>query len=709
MVNPELFRVKVEQFNPFSKDYKDFWKVIKRRIIEGYWVSGKYMPPQLYYFINHHHIKLNKLRPDGTFSTNKTIGLPFLQDTDWIRAYTFLEARGFSGFELDDEFHCISETKKKYGVVIPENKTYVHPREYLQKQHKKNLGKPLYQNQAYNVFDLEARESGKSMIASAFIAHNYLTDGITDYDEYLSDINQVFTSESVISSIDQKYSDDLAAKVKIGLDFLEGGQTYNGIYYPSPLFKISSGSLSKKLVASKEINKDGVKKVVGSGSTIHVITFGSDEFAGNGKRPSVMVVDEVGFAFTLKQILANMKDATYANSDKFGTIWMTGTGGEMEAANINNIKDVFYNPEIYDCLVFNDEWENKGKCGLFFPKYMTVRDFKDENGNTKIEQSKAKWEKDYNKALESKDQTIINKFLINSPGCPSHAFLTKEGNKFQTKLIEERINKVKSTTELLHSATKGFFRMVNGTVVFETEAVLNKNLFDVPFPYSKGKDNPLGCGLMYESPSEIEPYKYIAGLDPVAHDVGDSLPSFYIYKRITANDYDEKLVYSYTGRGDKTTWHNEQVRLALIYYGAKVMTENQVNNVKEHFDTNKCLSLLANRPDWMAATVNKNRQYGVNMTVDIRLELEDLLYNFLEEPHPLGGIQIDYINDVQLLEELKAYDGIVNTDRADAFMFTILYRQGLRKKKIEEKKHSDFYNFFNRKLMVDNQVKTQYF
>ena len=100
MVGYQTYEKKIiPSMNPYSREYKDFWREEKRKCIEGTWYDGKYMPGVLYLFVNFWTIELNK----SANSKVKSLGQPFLRDLEWERAYYTIEARGFSGFEDDDE------------------------------------------------------------------------------------------------------------------------------------------------------------------------------------------------------------------------------------------------------------------------------------------------------------------------------------------------------------------------------------------------------------------------------------------------------------------------------------------------------------------------------------------------------------------------------------------------------------------------------
>jgi len=164
MINNSLFKLEeIPDYHPIAEMYDrdEWWREQKRRVIEGYWVSGKWMPPELYYYINFHNIKFES---DEGVATS--IGLPWLRDIDWEKAYIYTEACGFSGFEKDTKNTCHrwygpeKERAIKYGKITKEeadSKNYIPAREYLRRNHGESLGRPLYYNSAKNVIDLEGR------------------------------------------------------------------------------------------------------------------------------------------------------------------------------------------------------------------------------------------------------------------------------------------------------------------------------------------------------------------------------------------------------------------------------------------------------------------------------------------------------------------------------------------------------------------------
>lgn len=282
----------IPRMNPLGLEYKRWWKIQKRRCIDGYWVQHngdyKWVSGPLYWFVNFWKIKLN---PKGAKTKIKKTQTPFLRDLEWIKAALTSEVKGFSGFEMDDEISChnilnevdpnkdpdeFEDLLMEYNnpdlirdaVTKPDGtfKTYVPAREYLRRYFKKPMGKAMYYNMNFNMADMEARGGGKSYFAAATLGHNFIFDGALDYDEYLESkaADEPMTSETLVGAIDSKYSNDLIGKIKLGFNNLPGKMVIGDDVYPSPFFKKYSGSwdTGKDLRWDTKIfTVDGVKEI----------------------------------------------------------------------------------------------------------------------------------------------------------------------------------------------------------------------------------------------------------------------------------------------------------------------------------------------------------------------------------------------------------------------------------------------------------------
>src|SRR5690606_21916310 len=122
-------------------------------------------------------------------------------------------------------------------------------------------------------------------------------------------------------------------------------------------------------------------------------------------------------------------EATQPNkqSNKYLPIYMLGTGGYTTTGTALWLKEIFYNPEAYDCLAFEDIWEQKGQICYFLPATKSQNDFKEgPNLISNEEKALASIEKARAKAKASNNKVKLLTEIINQPIKPSEVFLTME-------------------------------------------------------------------------------------------------------------------------------------------------------------------------------------------------------------------------------------------------------------------------------------------
>lgn len=722
---------KIPKLNPYSQKYKNYWKDAKRKIIEGYWVEHeglhKWIPPVLALYNNFWTIEMSL---KGSKSQNKVKGTPRLRDIEWIKGFVWAVARGFSGFEDDDEYTCnrilISENRDEYLFYAEDHikesiynskgelKRYKPALEYLYQYFDKNLGKPYFYNPALNIADIECRNIGKSMIGGCMVGHNFLTDGSMNYDELLRlrKENKEPMSETLVGAIDSKYSTGLINKLKLGLDELPGAIQIGEIMFPAPLYKKYSGSfMSGKHIESvydKKIGNNWVK--AGSKSRILHRSFADNPFAANGTRPGFNLLDEIGFMGNLIECLGQMAECTTTDGRKFGTIWMTGTGGDMASGATEAIKKVFYDPDAYDCLAFDDIFENKGKMGFFVPAWMALDEFRDDLGNVNKELALRKLLRERDIAKNAKSKQKLYDLLQMKPLVPSEAFLVLEGNIFPIGELKEHLSNLESTDKKSSLGTEGWMhRDASGKVYFKPD----DNLVAADYP-TKESQTSTGAVVIWEQPIENIQYgQYVAGIDPYDQDQAESSVSYgsiFIYKRFAKGDQVCKLpVAEYTGRPEFANDFYEQCRRLLEYYNCKALYENQNPGLKKYFETKFCTHLLHVQPNIIkniSPNSKTNRTYGTHMTGPIKDELEIMCRDWLKEELEPGIMQLTKICSIPLLKELISYSKEGNFDRCIAFFLCILQDSELHKITVSEAKEEidDIDDFFKKSLFRKNNI-----
>ena len=704
--------LKVPSMNPQALKYKRWWKKEKRKIIEGKWVEHdgiwKFVSGPLYFYVNFWKILLT---PKNSKSKAKRIGTPFLRDLEWIRSFVYEEARGFSGFADDKEYTShlllkdydpINKTEEfndallEYGApklimkAITKDdgtfKTYISARDYLRKYFGENLGKPEYFNMSSNVADMEARGGGKSYWKASILGHNFLMDGAIDYDDYLEQKSKEegYSSEGLIGAIDTKYTNDLIGKIKTGLSNLPGKVRVGKTTYPSPLHKRYSGSWDSGGTVTAVYDKKigGVWEKVGSLSKYQHRSFNNNHKAANGTRPNLAVIDEVGFMYNLIAVLGQMKEAAADGSVKQGVIWMTGTGGDMEGGATEEVKQVFYSPEAFDCLAFDDEFEGyMSKIGFFVPTWMTLNQFKDELGNTNWKAAIRYVNKVREKLKKNaKKKAVYENEIVQRPMVHSEVFLLTNNSILPTIDLKEHMDNLLTMQD--NPAIKGRAGWMHvdadGSPYFKVDPDEYK---PADFPVKPTDDNR-GAVVIWEDPEPNAEYGwYVAGNDPYDFDEAPnsvSLGSIIVIRRGTPlNGGFDRVVGEYTGRPHLAADFYEQARRLLHFFGdASCLFENEKLGIKEHFKKMYSLHLLAYTPGVLKANETsktaKVRVYGQHMSTPIKKEAEIYLREWLLTSIGDGKLQLHTIKSIPLLKELISYNAEGNFDRVIAMMLAVI-------------------------------------
>lgn len=687
-----------------------------------------WMPPALYYYVNFHTIKLNK----SIHSNTKSFGRPLLRDIEWDFFYHYSEARGFSGFKDDDTYSChrilladVSDDtlKRLYPNTISSGgtrKLYVPARSYMRQKFAYSSA-PLFENELQNFMMLGSRGFGKSFMVSGLIAHTFLFDGATEYNDFT--IKNPDPAEILVGASKSDRSADILKKVKDAFDLLPGKQKAGNRTYPAPFTKQYSGSWTPNSMVEAVYRKrsEGAWDKTGSKSNIKHRSFNTDAFAAQGTRPVLLVLEEIGMFPNLKEVHANTVDNLTDGYRKTGILMMLGTGGDMEQGTLD-ASEMFYEPNKYGILAFDNPWEQSGQIGYFVPAYLALNEYKDSNGFSDIEAAKNKInEVRKQKRGTSGSSDALNKEMQYRPIVPSEMFLTKTANIFPAAELRRRLTEVQSLRiyEQLEKKVNLYFdpasayNGVNYTINDRLNAISS-------FPYTE--DDREGAVVIYEMPhlidGKVPSDAYIIGCDPFRDDThtGASLASIYVMKtsRYLATIGHDEIVASYIGRPyfGKNEVNEILYKLSLFYGGAKIYFENAVGNVKDYFEKIRRLDLLARQP---VTVFNKKASYesspqviyGYPMSNDkVKWEALQYLRSWLLEERGENKRNIDLISDPGLLQELILFNMDGNFDRVMGLIGCIIGMEELSnisKRKDEYfTEESQFQKDFTR-LIVKNK------
>lgn len=709
--HPKHFLTEVPNYLiPNTIQYNDFWYKELSSCILGYWHEGRYMPPQLYFYINHFRILLND-NVKGKKAKAQIFVKPLLRDVEWIIFYNYLICRGFSGFADDTKYSCnrdlllpdLTLEEVHEDLLTPDGnlKEYIDAREYLYRKHEKHFTTPLYDNEALNLCMMTSRGKGKSWTGAAFLAHEYILNGAKSVQEL------VVPPTIHVSIVAQEKSNCKDTLDKFLQWFENPPYDYEseGIIYPSPFYTSVIGSLrsnEEKITQGVETyytDSEGqtVKKIKGTKSTFSIKTLNKDALGTAGKRTSLVLFEEIGKSTNLLEFHSS-NEHTQNTGFKFGTTIYIGTGGDIE--KVQSAKRIFENPSEYNCLSFKDTWsENLKKdreIGLFLPKYLGELKFLDDRNLTDYVKGKAYYLQEIEERRKrGETQYTIDAERMNNPIYPTDIFLNKKGNVFPAEL-EEHLRQIvlDGRNEL---GSKGWLVSANNKKGVEFVNDIYNELYHIDtFPIStefKGNPNYIkGCVKIWEHPMDnMSSDLYRIGYDTVHYNKDenmynvDSLACLYVYKgRLRdSNTPSDTIVAEWIGRLPKTSDINQIAELLSKYYNnAKIMMETNIQANLAYFNVKRLTYLLAPHPTVLfnnkyntsSSTV---QQYGYIKTPKLTIDLEEWLKEWLTEERGIdenGNKIYNYhsINSTGLLQELISYQrGDDNYDRINA-MFAIM-------------------------------------
>lgn len=458
--------------------------------------------------------------------------------------------------------------------------------------------------------------------------------------------------------------------------------------------------------------KDDYGNVIEMGykSEIIGVTLKDNPDVVRGKKANLILFEEGGSFSELGAAWQIARPSVEVDGIAFGTMIVWGTGG-TEGSAFETMKDMFYNPDGYNCLGFDNIWDETAttnKCGFFVPQYtnLDIRDkegkrmYMDEDGNTfrkkSLEHILAERQIVISNATSN---AAVDRYVAERPITPAEAMLEFNGNIFPKKELQEQLSLLRTNKKLQnHKQVGDLVQQPDGTIKW----VIKKTGDITHYPLRTKRDettgaligdDPTGSIVIWEHPNkDASPGLYIAGVDSYDYDESSttSLGSCFIYKRVQSiEQYSDIIVAEYTGRPKSAEEFYENVRKLLLYYNARAMYENQNKGIFVYFTNKHCDYLLADQPDIINDIVSNskvNRKKGCHMNKQIKQWGWGLIKDWLNDINADGKKNLYNIMSEPLLEELIAANDVVNVDRVMALTQVMIYREQLYNVKVKEVK-----------------------
>ena len=453
-----------------------------------------------------------------------------------------------------------------------------------------------------------------------------------------------------------------------------------------------SNTLTHRRASMLVTDEFGNKIEMGYKSEIIGVSLKDNPGAVRGKAGKLILFEEAGSFPELGSAWNIARPSVEQDGVAFGLMVMFGTGGDPNS-QFATLKDAFYNPAGYNCLCFDNIWDEApgdSQCGFFVPQYtnLDIRDtdgnrlYMDNDGNTN--RSKAlQYILSLRKVVleNATNSAAVDRYVAENAITPQESCLDFNGNIFPKKELQQQLSLIR-TNKVLQNCKQV------GDLIFDTGGQITwlpKKTGDVTrYPLQKD-DDPTGSVVIWEHPDKNPPVGlYIIGIDPYDHDQSgtNSLGSALVYKRFQNfnQSYSETIVAEYTGRPQTAEDFYEICRKLALYYNARIMYENERKGLFPYFTAKHSDYLLADQPDIINDIVGNSkvqRRKGCHISGPIKQWGEGMIKDWLNESYSEGKKDLTKILSEPLLEELISYNNTGNFDRVCALIQVMIYREQL--------------------------------
>lgn len=473
--------------------------------------------------------------------------------------------------------------------------------------------------------------------------------------------------------------------------------------------------------------ESGLEK--GTKNQVMGITLKNDPERARGKRGVLIEWEEFGkFNDALKAWNIG-RPSVEADGFAFGLMNAYGTGG-TEGAAFEGLRELFYSPDGYNVMplenVYDKNTKPGAKCAFFHATYLNAEGKMDENGNSDVTLALLHIIKDRIKIkYNSRDASTLLQTIAEKPITPQEAIMKIGGSIFPTVdirdyLEEARINEARFVQDNL---VGDLVLISDSDVKFE----INHNKKPIR-RYQPDKNNVEGAIEIFKMPeagsgNRPDPYRYIAGIDPVDNDYValGSLASIFVF-----DTYTDQIVAEYTGRPQLAEEFYETCRRLLIFYNAQANYESNIKGLFGYFNYNNCLYLLCDTPQYLRdieevkGALLGNKAKGTRVTQGISAQGKRLQKSWLLAPYTrIDGegeesktVMLRTIKSIGYLEELEQWNSDGNFDRVSAMDMVMILREDRMKHMMNKEKDELEYieedsfiakNFDKRYRMDDNK------
>ena len=349
-------------------------------------------------------------------------------------------------------------------------------------------------------------------------------------------------------------------------------------------------------------------------SSVFGISLKDNPEKARGIRGPLIHYEEDGLFPNLEKAWGVNRKAVEDGDVGFGYMLAGGTGG-TEGASFEGSEKLFYNPGAYNIYgipnVFDKNATGDTLCGFFWGGYLNRNGCYDENvGEPDIIKSLVEILKDRHVVkYNSQDPNAITQKKAEEPITPQEAVMRTEGTLFPVSDLKEHLETILPNRDkfLSEHYVGDLIRNNQGKIEFKP----NSDLYPIR-SYDKDS-NKLGAVEIFEMPrenanEEIPTGRYIAGIDPIDADTGQSLFSIIIMDTFT-----DRIVAEYSGRPRLAEQAYEIALRLLDFYNAEANYEKNLKGLFSYFDKKNKLYRLCDTPQVLKdMQLAKSGGYGNN-------------------------------------------------------------------------------------------------
>jgi hypothetical protein len=334
-------------------------------------------------------------------------------------------------------------------------------------------------------------------------------------------------------------------------------------------------------------------------SSVYGISLKDNPDKARGIRGPFIHYEEDGLFPNLEKAWNVNRKAVEDGGVASGFMLAGGTGG-VEGASFEGSEKLFYQHGAYNIFgipnVFDRNTDGTTTCGFFWPAYLNRNlCYEVKNGEPDVIKATVEVLLDrYDVKYSASDALALTQKKAEEPMTPQEAVMRTEGTVFPVSDLKEYLEEVSVTKDSFlskHYIGRLVLDPQNGSVYWKLDPDA------VPLrSYEIVGGDKSGALEIFEMPrknaeGQIASGRYIAGIDPIDSDTGQSLFSLLIMDTFT-----DRIVAEYSGRPRTAKEAYEICYRSLLFYNAQANYESNLKGLFSYFDQKNALHLLADVP-----------------------------------------------------------------------------------------------------------------